>query len=225
MLEKTIVALDFPDLSSTKDFVSKVSKEIFRVKVGMELFYSEGFEVLEFLKEHDLKIFLDLKLHDIPTTVSRALKVIDSFDLEFVNVHALGGVEMMSKAQESLSSTKLLAVTILTSHDQHSLQRLGLEKSLDEYVEKFHMSAYQSGLSGIVCSGLDLKTLKKIEGFEYITPGVRMNKTIDDQKRVLTPWEAFKNGATYVVMGREITRSIDPLMVIEKLKDEYERNS
>ncbi len=225
MLDKTFIALDFPDLETTKKFISKVDKRISRVKVGMELFYSEGFEVISFLKEKDFKIFLDLKLHDIPQTVFKALKVIDSFDVEFTNVHCLGGKEMLSKSQESLSETKLLGVTILTSHDHDSVKEIKLDGEIDQLVESYHQLSYQSGLSGIVCSAQDLKNLKKFPNFNYVTPGIRLNNQHHDQKRVMSPREAFENGASHIVMGREVTRSEDPNQFLDQLEEHYERNS
>ncbi len=224
MINKTIVALDFPDLESTKKFVDKVGSEIEFVKVGMQLFYSEGYKVIEYLKDKNYKIFLDLKLHDIPTTVSKSLKVIDKLNIEMVNVHVLGGYEMLKRAQESLSNTSLLGVTVLTSHDQKEISELSLTKDIASLVCDYHDLAYKAGLSGIVCSAQDLEHFSVKEGFFYVTPGIRLNQNHDDQKRVMKPRDAFDNGSTHIVIGREITTVQDPLGFLDQLKEHYERD-
>ncbi len=222
MIDKTIVALDLPDLNTTKVFIERVNSNISFVKVGMELFYSEGHKIIEYLKEKNYKIFLDLKLHDIPTTVAKSLKVIDQLEVEMVNVHVLGGEEMLKKAKESLKNTALLGVTILTSHDQKSLNNLSLNRDLNSLVNDYHRLAYDSGLSGIVCSAQDLEYLNKKKDFLYVTPGIRLENQHDDQKRVVKPKQAFAMGATHIVMGREITKSNDPLRFLDKLREHYD---
>lgn len=218
-LNRVIVALDFPSLKEVKGFIPKVESDISFVKVGMELFYSEGIKVLDYLKNKNLKIFLDLKLHDIPNTVYRSLKVINEFNIDMVNVHALGGSELLKKSREAItnSKTKVIGVTLLTSHNHQDIHRLNLLGNIENNVKNLANLCYQSGLDGIVCSGQDLDFLNY--PFLYVTPGVRMGSKVDDQKRVITPKEAFKKGATHIVMGREITQSATPQKVIQDLKE------
>ena len=224
MIDKTIVALDFPDLETTKKFVDQVDDRISFVKVGMQLFYSDGKKVIEYLKSKDLKIFLDLKLHDIPSTVAKTLRVIESFEIEMTNVHVLGGSEMLEKAKDALNKTLLLGVTILTSHHQESIKQLNLEQSIEGLVKSYHNLAHDTGLSGIVCSAKDLEFFEKRKGFLYVTPGIRLNENLHDQKRVVKPCEAFQYGSTHIVMGREITTSPEPRKFLDQLQEHYERH-
>jgi len=217
-MKQVIVALDFSSFIEVRDFLNQ-NHEIQYVKIGMELFYSQGEKIVEFCKSKGLKVFLDLKLHDIPTTVSRALRVIADFKVDMVNVHALGGAVMLKEAALSLknSKTKLLAVTILTSHDQKSTHSLGLLGSIENNVKSLTQMSYHNGVNGVVCSAQDLQSMKLINNFEYVTPGIRLNSSSDDQKRVMKPKEALNAGATYIVMGRELTRSKDSRKTISEL--------
>ncbi len=210
------LALDFPDFKTTKDFLEENELEGVKVKVGMELFYREGFKILEYLKENKHPIFLDLKLFDIPNTVEHAMKNLASYELDYVNVHALGGSEMIKRAKEGLSTskhdTKLLAVTILTSMDQAVIQNdLGLSGTVDEEVLRLAYLASESGADGVVCSVHEAGLIKeKLPGFITMTPGIRLEEgSHHDQKRVATPKEARQTGASHIVVGRSITQSKD----------------
>lgn len=210
------LALDFPDFKTTKLFLEENELQGVKVKVGMELFYREGFKVLDYLKENNHPIFLDLKLFDIPNTVEHAMKNLADYKLDYVNVHALGGSEMIKRAKEGLSAgtdqTKLLAVTILTSMDQAMINdELGLTGSVEQEVSRLANLASKSGADGVVCSVHEAKLIREnIPGFITMTPGIRLTEDArHDQKRVATPREARDLGASHIVIGRSITQAKD----------------
>ncbi|MCG5103552.1 orotidine-5'-phosphate decarboxylase [Oceanobacillus alkalisoli] len=219
MTDLIYLALDFPDWQETEQFLTRHHLQGVPVKVGMELFYREGPAMIEKLKADNHSIFLDLKLHDIPTTVERAMKNLARLDVDIVNVHALGGSDMMKRAKEGLlaggaDQTRLLAVTILTSMSEQSMQQeLGLQLKLDEQVTKLASLSEASGADGVVCSVHEVKEIKRLcgEDFLTVTPGIRLAASSqDDQERVATPAEASRLGADHLVMGRSITRAADP---------------
>ncbi|MCF3942495.1 orotidine-5'-phosphate decarboxylase [Oceanobacillus alkalisoli] len=219
MTDLIYLALDFSDWQETEQFLTRHHLQGVPVKVGMELFYREGPAMIEKLKADNHSIFLDLKLHDIPTTVERAMKNLARLDVDIVNVHALGGSDMMKRAKEGLlaggaDQTRLLAVTILTSMSEQSMQQeLGLQLKLDEQVTKLASLSEASGADGVVCSVHEVKEIKRLcgEDFLTVTPGIRLAASSqDDQERVATPAEASRLGADHLVMGRSITRAADP---------------
>lgn len=221
------LALDFPTWDEASEFLAVNDLHGVPVKVGMELFYREGISVIEKLKERDHSIFLDLKLYDIPTTVMRAMQNLAKLEVDFVNVHALGGSDMIKKAKEGLMSypsysheTKLLAVTILTSMDEETMHHdLGLTGSVDENVLHLAKISEQSGADGVVCSVHEANRIKAqcSSVFMTMTPGIRLTDSADDdQKRIATPQFAKQNGATSLVIGRSITKATNP-------KETYER--
>ncbi|GGN49415.1 orotidine-5'-phosphate decarboxylase [Oceanobacillus indicireducens] len=225
MTNSIYLALDFPDWEETEQFLTRYNLQGVPVKVGMELFYREGIAMIEKLKANNHSIFLDLKLHDIPTTVQRAMKNLAKLDVDIVNVHALGGSEMIKRAKEGLlaggaSQTKLLAVTILTSMNERAMQEeLGLQLALDEQVEKLASLSNASGADGVVCSVHEAEGIKRLCGDDFltVTPGIRLKTSErDDQERVATPSEARRLGADYLVMGRSITRAADPKAAYHK---------
>ncbi|WLR43597.1 orotidine-5'-phosphate decarboxylase [Bacillus carboniphilus] len=225
-----IVALDFPSIQHTQSFLQRFDHEKIYVKVGMELYYKEGPAILYHLKETGHKIFLDLKLHDIPHTVKYAMKQIASLGVDMVNVHATGGKEMMMAAKEGLeigsgkeNTPKCIAVTQLTSIDEEMIHKeLLIEKSLEESVKHFSQLAYESSLDGVVCSPHEVPLIK-YEDFITVTPGIRLSTDQkNDQKRVTTPEEAKKLGSTAIVVGRSITRSDDPYTAYLEIKKQWE---
>lgn len=226
------LALDFPDWKESKEFLTTNNLTGVPVKVGMELFYREGPQVIEKLKENNHPVFLDLKLHDIPTTVRRAMKNIAGLGVDMVNVHALGGKKMMEEAKEGLLSgsfnheTKLIAVTILTSMDQKVMnQDLRLTGGVDENVVHLAKLSRQSGADGVVCSVHETKQIKTAcdSSFLTVTPGIRLaNAKTDDQKRIATPAFARKNGADILVIGRSVTASAHPRAAYEQAIKELE---
>lgn len=220
---KIIVALDFGSLSETEDFLKKVKGQNCRVKVGKELFTNEGPNVIKLIQQYGFEIFLDLKFHDIPNTVSRAIKASCNLGIWMVNVHASGGKQMLLAAREAVDSSSnkpiLIAVTILTSYDNYSFQELGFKNNLLDQIAYLATLSENSGMDGIVCSANDIPSIKPLvkEKFQFITPGVRLTNSNDDQKRVTTPEDAITQGSNYLVIGRPITSSKDPAALIEKI--------
>lgn len=220
---KIIVALDFGSLSETEDFLKKVKGQNCRVKVGKELFTNEGPNVIKLIQQYGFEIFLDLKFHDIPNTVSKAIKASCNLGIWMVNVHASGGKQMLLAAREAVDSSSnkpiLIAVTILTSYDNYSFQELGFKNNLLDQIAYLATLSENSGMDGIVCSANDIPSIKPLvkEKFQFITPGVRLTNSNDDQKRVTTPEDAIKQGSNYLVIGRPITSSEDPAALIEKI--------
>lgn len=231
--DRIIIALDFSSLTEVKafiknfDFTNKENSPSF-FKVGLELFYAEGEKIIDFLKEQKLKIFLDLKLHDIPTTVHKALKSLAKYSPEFINIHALGGMEMMLTAKEALgesSTTKLIAVTHLTSLDQKALEEeLQIKIKLEDAVLNLANNAFKAKLDGVVCSAQEAKGIKTSISNNFITvcPGIRLKSETNfvnpnDQKRILSPEEAINNGADYLVIGRAITQAENPQVIFESI--------
>ncbi|SHF50088.1 orotidine-5'-phosphate decarboxylase [Ornithinibacillus halophilus] len=231
MSTSIFIALDFPDWKQTKQFIDNNDLQGVPVKVGMELFYREGPAVIEKLKENNHPIFLDLKLHDIPTTVQKAMKNIASLGVDMVNVHAMGGAEMIRAAKEGLltgtgfNETKLIAVTILTSMDEEITKRqLRLPGSVQDNVVYFSELAYNNGADGVVCSVHEVQQFKKTcnKSFLTITPGIRLIDSLnDDQKRVATPSFARENGSDYLVIGRSITQSKEPYQAYQRALKEW----
>ena len=224
---KIICALDFNDLPNAFNFVSKINYDIV-FKVGMEFFYNFGLEGINRLKKNKpgIKIFLDLKLHDIPNTVaSSLLPLIENVRPYMITLHVSGGKDMLKKAvdavnnickKRNLKKPIMLGVTILTSLSQEDLIMLGHTNSIQDYVVKYAKLASNSGLNGIVCSALETKLVKSLyKDLIIVTPGIRINKNDqDDQSRVVTPREAFSIGSDFIVMGRPLIQSKDPNKVI-----------
>lgn len=229
-MNKIYLALDFPTWEETKHFLDENQLKDIPVKVGMELFYREGIQVVEKLKERNHPIFLDLKLHDIPTTVMRAMKNLASLELDMINVHALGGSEMIKRAKEGLTSgnadTKLIAVTILTSMNEATLANdLRLPGNTEENVLHLAAMSQKSGADGVVCSVHEVKQIKAAcsDKFLTVTPGIRLETSNkDDQVRVATPAFAGQMGTDSIVIGRSITQAKNPLQAYQLALEELE---
>ena len=220
MGKDVIIALDFKDKETTLQFLDKFKEKKPFVKIGMELFYSEGPEIVKQIKERGHKIFLDLKLHDIPNTVEKAMQSIARLDVDMVNLHASGGIAMMQAGLKGLTSSSnsnpiLIAVTQLTSTDQEVMEKeILIEKPLKEVVKEYALNAKKAGLQGVVCSPLEAQYIHKECGDEFytVTPGIRFSdETNDDQKRITTPSKAREIGSDYIVVGRPITKADDPV--------------
>jgi len=220
MQKDVIIALDFKNLEETTTFLKQFGDLRPYVKVGMELFYAEGFEIIKFLKKHGHKVFLDLKLHDIPNTVKKTATVINEFNVDMFTVHAAGGIEMMKAANEVLDKTLVIAVSQLTSTDEHTLvNELLIDKSMEDVILKYATNAKAAGCDGIVCSALEAEMIHKNLGDDFltITPGIRSkNDFREDQSRIATPSQAKKLGSNYIVVGRPITESNDPVGAYNK---------
>ncbi len=230
MGKDVIVACDFASKEQVFEFLNKFSDKKPFVKIGMELFYAEGPQIVRDIKKLGHKIFLDLKLHDIPNTVKKAMAVLSGLDVDICNLHAGGTIRMMEAAIEGLTREDgtrplLIAVTQLTSTDQESMQRdLLINEKIDEVVMHYAENAKKAGLDGVVCSPLEAEAVHKRCGNEFltITPGVRFaDGDIGDQKRVMTPSDAKKAGSDYIVVGRPITAAEDPVAAYERCLKEF----
>lgn len=222
---KIIVALDYSNEAQAIDFVNKVSPELCKLKVGKELFTTAGPQFVEKIVAKGFDVFLDLKFHDIPNTVMKACHAAADLGVWMVNVHALGGHVMMQAAKEGVShsSTKLIAVTILTSMGQEDLEQIGIQTEVTQQVVNLAQLAKQAGLDGVVCSAKEVSLLRKSLSDEFllVTPGIRpTGSATGDQKRVMTPSEAIKAGSSYLVIGRPITQSDSPTKTLETISAE-----
>jgi len=224
---RIIVALDFSSAEQALILVDKLDPILCRVKVGKELFTAAGPQLVEKLMEKGFEVFLDLKFHDIPSTVANACKAAASLGVWMTNVHALGGIKMLAAARNALPSgtTKLIAVTLLTSMGPDDLNSIGLNREPVCVVQKLAFLARNCGLDGIVCSALETARLRQIMGTNFclVTPGIRpADSSVDDQKRIATPRKAIQNGADYLVIGRPISQTTDPLAMLLRLNNEIE---
>lgn len=224
MGKDVIIACDFPSKEATLAFLDRFTGKKPYVKIGMELFYSEGPEIVREIKKRGHKIFLDLKLHDIPNTVEKAMAALSRLDVDMCNVHAAGTKEMMEAAVRGLtredgSRPLLIAVTQLTSTSQERMQEeLLIDEDLDKVVVKYAQNAREAGLDGVVCSPLEAGKIHQAcsSDFLTVTPGVRFSDgSKDDQVRVTTPAGAKDLGSDYIVVGRPITKAEDPVKAYE----------
>ena len=230
MGKDVIVACDFASAEQTFAFLDKFTGRKPFVKIGMELYYAEGPSIVRQIKARGHKIFLDLKLHDIPNTVKKAMNVLSRLDVDITNLHAAGATAMMKGALEGLTREDgtrplLIAVTQLTSTDQEALEKdILIEKPMDEVVMHYAETAKNAGLDGIVCSPLEAGKVHERcgEKFLTITPGVRFaDGDVGDQKRVMTPAQAKAIGSDYIVVGRPITAAADPVAAYERCVAEF----
>ncbi|MBQ4289143.1 MAG: orotidine-5'-phosphate decarboxylase [Clostridia bacterium] len=225
-----IIACDFPGKEETLRFLDNFREEKPFLKIGMELFYSEGPEIVREIKKRGHKIFLDLKLHDIPNTVKSAMKVLSSLDVDMVNVHAAGTIKMMEAALEGLTREDgtrplLIAVTQLTSTSQQSMEDdLLIKEPINDVVAHYAHNAKLAGLDGVVCSPLEASLVKERCGKDFltVTPGVRFaDSDTQDQVRITTPARAKEIGSDYIVVGRPITRAEDPVAAYRRCVNEF----
>jgi len=230
MGKDVIVACDFASAAQTLEFLDGFTGRKPFVKIGMELYYAEGPEIVRQIKARGHKIFLDLKLHDIPNTVKKAMAVLSRLDVDVTNLHAAGTTAMMTAALEGLTRPdgtrpKLVAVTQLTSTDQQSMERdLLIREPIAEVVMHYAETAMRAGLDGVVCSPLEAGKVHERcgAGFLTITPGVRFaDGDVGDQKRVMTPAQAREIGSDYIVVGRPITAAPDPVAAYERCIAEF----
>jgi orotidine-5'-phosphate decarboxylase len=224
---RIIVALDFPDADAAWQLVERLMPEQCRLKVGKELFTSAGPDFVRKLVDRGFDVFLDLKFHDIPTTVEKACRAAAGMGVWMLNVHALGGERMLLAAREAVSRSAspplLVAVTILTSMDESDLAAVGLAGTPEECVLRLATLARDSGLDGVVCSSRESGQLRERlgAGFLLVTPGIRPSGSqANDQRRIMTPADAMRNGSSYLVIGRPVTRADDPAGVLLTLNSE-----
>ena len=230
MGKDVIIACDFASSEELFIFLDKFQGRKPFVKVGMELFYAEGPSIVKTIKERGHKIFLDLKLHDIPTTVKKAMNVLSKLDVDMVNLHASGTRAMMQSALEGLTKEDgtrplLIAVTQLTSTDEETMHNeLKVTGSMQEVVMHYAFNAKTAGLDGVVCSPLEAETVHNVCGKDFltVTPGVRFaDGDVGDQKRIMTPAQAKEIGSDYIVVGRPITKASDPVQAYLRCVEEF----
>ena len=222
--KEIIIALDFDSLEEASTIIKLLDPEIYRLKIGKQLYASEGPKIIEKLNKQGFDIFLDLKLHDIPNTVYKALKNLLDQEVWMTNIHLLGGEEMIQAAREAKEHSKskalLVGVTVLTSLDENNIKNMGFRIKLHELVRILSLSAKQNNIDGVVCSAKEVKEIKKNTGNEFITvtPGIRIQQNNNDQSRVATLEDAKKNGSDYFVLGRELTSSNNISKMIKKVE-------
>ena len=227
-----IIACDFASAADTLAFLDKFENETRKpfLKIGMELYYAEGNAIVREIKRRGHKIFLDLKLHDIPNTVKKAMRVLSALDVDMVNVHAAGTVEMMKAAKEGLtradgSRPLLIAVTQLTSTSEQTMQQeLGITGTIGDTIVRYARNAKAAGLDGVVCSPLEAAIVKGACGAEFqtITPGIRFaDSAADDQVRITSPAKAREIGSDFIVVGRPITAAEDPVGAYRRCVAEF----
>ncbi|MBP5400768.1 MAG: orotidine-5'-phosphate decarboxylase [Bacteroidales bacterium] len=232
MPKDVIIALDFSTANETLAFLNSFSDFHPFVKVGMEIFYAEGPAIVKELKDRGHKVFLDLKLHDIPNTVRKAMRVLAGLGVDITNVHAAGTVQMMRAALEGLTEgstngqrPQLIAVTQLTSTSEETLHNeLLIPQPMEQVVAQYAKNAAAAGIDGVVCSPLEVPDVKKAcgNGFITVTPGVRFaDSSTDDQSRIATPVRARELGSDYIVVGRPITQAANPLEAYKRCLSEF----
>ena len=230
MGKDVIIACDFASAKETFAFLDKFEGKKPFVKIGMELYYAEGPSIVKEIKARGHKIFLDLKLHDIPTTVKKSMSVLSGMDVDICNVHAAGTKAMMSAAVEGLTRPDgtrplLIAVTQLTSTDQAALEDdLMIHEPIDQVVMHYARNAKEAGLDGVVCSAQEVAKVHMLCGDDFltVTPGIRFaGDSANDQKRVMTPQAAKEIGSDYIVVGRSITAAADPVAAYERALSEF----
>ena len=221
--KKIIVALDSNNFSEIEKLVKSLKKEVYAFKIGYQFFFNFG--LIGYKKIYSIcpKIFLDLKLHDIPNTVKNGLEALNKIKPILTTIHISGGDEMMKSSVKDKKITKILGVSILTSMDSKQTKKFYNQKNVSFLVKKFGKFAKKNGLDGVVCSPKEIKVIRKATGknFIIVTPGIRLKSKIksDDQKRVETPEKAIEMGANYLVIGRPITKSKNPLKTLKKIND------
>ena len=224
---RVIVALDYPRTEPARAFVDRVRPDLCRLKVGKELFVAAGPAFVEELAARGFAVFLDLKFHDIPNTVAQACKAAARMGVWMMNVHASGGPRMMQAAREALEGLserpRLIAVTVLTSMGEEELRAIGIAASARQQVLLLATLAHDSGMDGVVCSAQEAPLLRPAFGADFllVTPGIRpAGSEAGDQTRILTPTQAIRSGADYLVIGRPITQAADPLAALESIARE-----
>lgn len=231
-MRDVIIACDFPSAEETLAFLDKFKDEPRKpfLKIGMELYYGAGNEIVKEIKRRGHRIFLDLKLHDIPNTVKKAMRVLSALDVDMTNVHAAGTVEMMRAALEGLTRPDgtrplLIAVTQLTSTSEEAMHKqLLIDASINDTIAQYARNAREAGLDGVVCSPLEAGLVKEACGKDFlaVTPGIRFaDSASDDQKRITTPARAREIGSDFIVVGRPITAAPDPVVAYRRCVEEF----
>ncbi len=224
---RIIVALDYATAKEALAFAARITPAQCKLKIGKELFTQAGPDIVRKLVDRGFDIFLDLKFHDIPNTVAKACRAAASLGVWMLNVHTLGGRAMLQAAREAIDNTPqqplLIGVTILTSMTDADLAEVGIASSVEQSVQRLAKLAHETNLNGVVCSALEAKNIRTATSpsFKLVTPGIRLaDSNVNDQKRIATPASALADGADYLVIGRPITQAVDPIAVIDRIKQE-----
>ena len=222
--KQIIVALDFNSIQEANSIVKLLDPEIYRLKIGKQLFAGEGPKIIENFNKQGFDIFLDLKLHDIPNTVYKAMKNLLNHKVWMINIHLLGGEEMIQAAKEARETTNsealLVGVSVLTSLNEKNIKNMGFNMQISELVKTLCMSAKKNNIDGVVSSATEVPEIKRNFGKDFltVTPGIRVQQKKDDQSRVATLEDAIKNGSDYIVLGREMTASENIPKMIKKIE-------
>mgnify|MGYP001348322840 FL=1 len=222
--KQIVVALDFNSFKEANSIVKLLDPEIYRLKIGKQLFAGEGPKIIENFNKQGFDIFLDLKLHDIPNTVYKALKNLLNHEVWMINIHLLGGEEMIKAAKEARESSNsealLVGVSVLTSLNEKNIKNMGFNMQISELVKTLCTIAKQNNIDGVVSSVIEVPEIKRNFGDDFITvtPGIRVQQKKDDQSRVATLEDAIKNGSDYIVLGREMTASENISKMIKKVE-------
>ena len=222
--KKVIVALDTDNLLNTEKLVDSIKDEVFAVKIGYQFFFKFGLAGYEIIRNKKINIFLDLKLHDIPNTVKHGIKSISKLNPYFTTIHIAGGDKMIKEAIDNKKNTKILGVSILTSLNQDQIDVFYPKNKLEDIIGNYINYAVMNNLDGIICSPHEIKTVKRIANNKLliVTPGIRPLSYLkkDDQQRFMSPSKAINLGSNYIVIGRPITESLNPLSEIKKINSE-----
>ena len=232
--EKIILALDVEHFEEACRVVIEFKDYVGMFKVGKQLFTHCGPKIVDFIKMKDSKVFLDLKYHDIPNTVSKAVIEAAKLGVDMLNIHASGGLTMMKEARAALFNSvkklnlyrpKIIGVSVLTSIDDNELKRMGIDIPVSRLARNLVLLAREAELDGVVAAGEDIVMIRELCGkdFVIVTPGVRLASTKDDQKRITTPRDAILRGATYIVLGRAITESENPQLLLEQVREDIKK--
>ncbi len=221
--KKVFLALDTNNIKSAEKFLKKLKDDLAGIKIGKELFSYYGPDIVKkFRKKYKLPIFLDLKFHDIPTTVFKAVKAINYVKPNYVSIHSIGGNDMIKAAVKASNYTKILTVSLLSNHNQKNINEIGINQPIKKQIKKLVDNALKNNVSGLILAPQDLNIVKKInKKIEIFVPGIRTKKNKkNEHKRSLSPVEAIKNGATYIIIGRPITNSRNPKKSLELINNE-----
>ena len=222
--KRVFLALDTNNIKIAENFVKLLKKDLAGIKIGNELFSCYGPNIIKKFQKYKLPIFLDLKFHDIPTTIYKAVKVINSLKVDYLSIHSLGGNDMIKSAVRASRFTKILTVSLLSHHNQKSIEEVGIKQSIQNEIKKLILNSLKNNVFGLILAPQDLEIVKKIKKkITIFVPGIRLKKNKkDEHKRSLDPLSAIKKGATYIIIGRPITKSKKPKETLKLINQEIE---